>query len=218
MTAPETAEQQQGTPRFPARDIAVLAVSFPAMLFGIGVVAGASVAAVERWGDNSPWVLPIILGGLALALGSAWMLFRTLPRLLRADGPVSPRTSKARSMLYLSMAIGALLGAVISFGSFDADPRVMASGPVAPPVALFAIAVWIIAVPLVSWRWWRNIDEHEALAYKDGALAGIYAYSFIAPAWWMGWRGGFLPEPQEMVTFLIIIAVWGLVWVARRYG
>lgn len=218
MTATEGPTEREDRPGFAVRDIALVAVAAPVMLFSIGVVAGAIAGAVEKGGDHSPWLAPVILAALVLAGGALWLLIRTVPRLLKTDYPLSPRTGKARSMLYLSMAIGAVLGAVISFGSLGDDPRTLWSGPIAPGIALFAIAVWIIAVPLMSWRWWRNIDEHEALAYKDGALAGIYAYSFVAPSWWMGWRGGFLPEPQEMITFLVVIAVWGLVWAFRRYG
>jgi len=198
------------------RTLAFAALGLLLSLFGAGLVAGVAKAMLDGVVKHELRAGVAVGVGIGLLIAGALLLKGLLP--LVADKGGSPRTRKARSMLYLSMAIGAVLGAAISFGSLGEDPRSVWSGPVAPGVALFAIAVWIGAVPLLSWRWWRNIDEHEALAYKDGALAGMYAYSFVTPTWWMGWRGGFLPEPQGMATFLVVIAVWGLVWLARRYG
>lgn len=213
-TDPSAHPEDRDGPR--ARDIALIAIAGIGLVFGAGVIAGMVTAAVEKGGTPSFLFVVFAVAAIALVAGCVWAVVRTIPRLQGAV--VSPRTRRARSMLYLSMAVGAVIGLAMSLGALGNDPRELWAGPVSPVAAMFAIAVWVIAVPLLSWRWWRNIDEHEALAYKDGALAAMYTYSAIAPPWWVGWRGGFLPEPQEMVTFVIVLAVWGMVWLARRYG
>lgn len=199
-----------------ALQVILAGVAAMALVFGIGVVAGVLGAMAEDSVRSPAKALAGVGIGLAIVIGSAAYLWRTLPRLL--GGRVAPRIRQARGMLYLSGAVGLVLGAVIQLGVLgtpDADPW---SGPLPPAVAAFAIAVWLIAVPLLSWRWWRNIDEVEALAYKDGSLVAIYAYCAIAPSWWMGWRGGFLPAPDYMLTFVAVLTVWGVVWIARRFG
>lgn len=202
--------------------IAVVAIAGVALLFGAGVLAGVALAFADTGVRSPVKAAAAIAAGLALVGGSAAVLIRTLPKL--DPGEASPRTRRARTMLYVSMAIGGVLGAVLQIGALRSNPDggffplEAFSGPVSPAIAIFAIAVWLIAVPIVSIHWWRNVDEHEALAYKDGALAGIYAYSAIAPTWWMGWRGGFLPEPQEILIYAAVVTVWGLVWMQRRYA
>jgi hypothetical protein len=196
--------------------IALAVVAALAVLFGAGVVAGVGAAFADDAVRSPVKGMVGIAVGLAVMAGGGYVLWRALPRF--RSGIVSPRTRRARSILYLSMAVGGVLGAVLQFSTLGADPRDSITGPISPAVSAFAIAIWVIVVPLLSWRWWRNVDEHEALAYKDGALVAMYAYSAIAPTWWMAWRGGFLPEPQEMVIFMAVILVWGAVWMMRRFA
>ena len=199
----------------PAR-IALLAGAGIALLFGAGVLAGVTMAFVDDVVKSPGKAIAIAALGLVLVVGSLFVLRGVVPHML--GGGVSPRTKRARTMVYLSAAIGGVIGAVLQLGALrGGDPAAAVTGPIPPLVAAFVIAVWLIAVPLISLRWWRNVDEHEALAYKDGALAGVYAYSAIAPTWWIGWRGGFFPEPQEIVIYLAVVTVWGLVWMMRRY-
>jgi hypothetical protein len=187
-----------------------------ALIFGVGVVAGVLMAAVEGSVRSPAKATVGAAVGAALIAASAIYLWRTLPKLL--GGRVSPRTRQARSMIYLSAAIGLVLGTVMQFGMLGQPAADVWNGPMPPAIAALSIGVWLIAVPIVSWRWWRNIDEVEALAYKDGSLIGIYAYCAIAPTWWMGWRGGFFPEPDYMITFLVVLAAWGLTWTVRRFA
>src|SRR5690606_7876456 len=124
-------------------------------------------------------------GIVAVLVGASVLAFRAIMTL--RPGPASPRTIKARKMLYLSMALGGIIGVVLQLGDTSSDALI--EGPLPPAIAVFAIAALLIVLPWVSWNWWRNIDEHEAQSYKDGALVGIYTYSAITPVWWFGWRG-----------------------------
>ena len=133
----------------------------------------------------------------------------------------SPRVTRSRKLLTLSGLIGGVVGILLVLGSLATGaepPSMLSNHPIEGWIAIAIIAVWLVVVPPLTWQWHRSIDEHEASAYRDGTLAGMYAYCAIAPTWWLGWRGGFLPEPQEMITFLAVIFVWGVVWVVRRHG
>ena len=186
------------------------------LLFFGGVSVGVG-AAVAQKGEAKPLALGIALAALVLAALCGWMIYRLKP-FSAGDGPISPRVLKARRTIGLSAVVGAVLGMSLSLATLSAeDPWGMfGNAPVPPLVAALAIAVWLGVVPWLSWSWWRNIDEHEAAAYRFGALAAMYVYTFLMPTWWMGWRGGFLPEPQSMLIFAVVIAVWGAGWVSRR--
>lgn len=195
----------------------VVAVAGTGLVFAVGVVTGVIAGAVER-GAVKPLAAAALAASVLVAIACGWLVRRALPALY---AEASPRVSRARRLVTLSGAVGGVLGILMVLGSLwagDRPPEMFSNTPMPEWIALAGIAVWLVLVPPLTWAWHRSIDEHEAGAYRDGTLAGMYAYCAIAPTWWIGWRGGFLPEPQEMITFLIVIAVWGLVWVVRRYG
>lgn len=195
----------------------VVGVAGFALMISIGVITGVIAGSLER-GTIKPLAAAALIAAIAATVGAGLLLRRALPALYP---PASPRVARSRRLMTLSAVIGGALGMLLVLGSLAAGqepPSLFSNAPIAGGIALAAIAIWLVAMPPLTWRWHRSIDEHEATAYRDGTLAGIYVYCAIAPTWWLGWRGGFLPEPQEMITFLIVVAVWGLVWFARRYS
>ncbi len=83
--------------------------------------------------------------------------------------------------------------------------------------AILMAVMWGIAIPIISWRWHRVVDEHESRAYRDGALAAFYVVGFGAPVWWFLWRGGVLPPVQVEWVYGAMMATCGIVWVWRKY-
>jgi hypothetical protein len=174
--------------------ILVSALAGFGLLFAAGIATGVVAGSLER-GAMKPLAAAVMLGALALVAGCGWLLWRTLPGLY---AETSPRVTRSRRLLTVSAAVGGALGLLLTLGALatgQEPPDVFSNAPIAGWIALATIGVWLLVVP-----------------------AGIYAYCAIAPTWWFGWRGGFLPEPQEMVTFLIVVVVWGLVWLTRRYA
>lgn len=205
------------------RALGRLALAFAgltALLFSLGLIAGVTVGSIERGALRPLGVIAIIVA-LAIAVGAGMTLRRIAPSLMSKQN--SPRIGKARQMVILSGAVGGALGLVLALatlGSVQSPSdafNAFSSSPVPAWAAIVAIAVWLGLVPWLTLTWHRNIDEHEAQAYRDGALAGIYSYFEIAPTWWMAWRGGLVGEPQEMPIFLAVITVVGVVWAWRRY-
>jgi hypothetical protein len=130
--------------------------------------------------------------------------------------PVGPRTRRARHWMTFAFFLSLLLGAGLLFGSDRTHVGPLGDGPIDRTVAAALIAVWVVYF-LVSWLWWRNVDEHEAKAYNFGAVVAIHVYFFIVPAWWVAWRAGFVPEPQHMAMVLVTALVWSAGWFWRRY-
>ena len=186
------------------------------VLFSLGAIAGAAAAWIEspaNWGEATL----AIAGALAVGAFATLGLLRLKPWAGSGE-PVSPKTRKANNLLLLSAVIGAVLGAALSIGTISLDEpfALFSNSPMSPAVVIAALAVWLLIVPVISWQWHRSIDEHEAEAYKFGGIAALYLYVFLVPAWWFAWRGGFVPAPDTMVIYLLVIGVFTVGWFWRR--
>lgn len=182
-------------------------------IFAAGFLTGVTIAAIEDgfYGKTFLLLAAGVVLGLAAAF-TAWKLHKARPY-----EPVAPRIRKGSRIWLLSGLIGAVIGLVLSISTIGDDgPTMFTNGPVPPLAAAIGIAIWAAAVPLLSWSWLKNIDEHEMQANYVGAMAGMAVYMIAAPSWWLGWRGGFLPEPQTMVTFIAVSIVYCSVWAWRR--
>lgn len=185
------------------------------MITGLAMAAGMASAALKKH-----WTMELAIAALVMLAiaGLAGMVFRRLQR-ITDGGVVGTREKRARSMFSTSLVIGGGLGLLLAAGSIQIDdPLYLYSDkPIPAAIAALALAVWLVLVPLVSWRWWRNIDEHEVRAYSFGGMTALYAYFFITPAWWVAFRGGFVPEPQHMAIFLAVSVLWSIAWMWRRH-
>ena len=199
------------------KTVALSALLGVVLLASIGAVAGA----VAGWSESpSNWgeAMLAIAGAVTVGAFATVGLLRLKPWSGTGE-PVAPRTRKANNLLLLSGALGGLLGAALSISAISSGgpSGLFSNSPMAPAVVIPAIAIWLLIVPLISWQWHRNVDEHELDSYQFGGLAALYLYTFLAPAWWFAWRGGLVPAPDTMVSYLIVMGVWGVGWFWRRY-
>ena len=186
-------------------------------IFMIGLSAGFTMASLDNHGGIDAWRGLGIAALLGLAALCGWGAFALWP--VRRSEPLSRRTRKAQRWFNWSVALGAVLGLVLGLSFFDADdPFVLFGDDPLPfwPTAI-TVAVYLLFVPIMTWRWWINIDEHEADAYRFGALSAATLYLFVTPSWWLSWRGGFLPDPPHMLIFVAVTCVWLIGWAWRRY-
>lgn len=195
---------------------AKIALAATGLLFFLGLAAGLAGAMIQTL-EVKPAVAAIAAVSAALAALCGWQLYRLEP-FSAGEGPISPKVLRARRAIGMSVIVGVVLGLIMSIPTFTGDDPLGAfsNTPVPPWIAAAAIAVWLLVVPLLSLRWWRSIDEHEASAYRSGAVAGFYFYIFATPSWWMAWRGGFLPEPMPMLIFIVAMIIWGIGWMRGR--
>lgn len=183
------------------------------VVFVAGALAGLTAAAIEE--EFTPMALLIAAAILALGCGAAWAGWKLYTA--RAAEPEAPRVRTSRLMLILGGAMGAVFGLLMSAGA-DATGggSVFDNGPLPGWLAAFAIFGWTVGGSLLTFVWLRSIDEHEMQANNAGALAALCTYLLVEPTWWLGWRGGFLPEQQPMLTFLLVLTVYTAVWFWRR--
>lgn len=183
------------------------------LLFLAGVMTGFSYAAISD-GNFGLVFIAILAAMLLVFAGVAYAMWRFWPR--GSDEPVAPRVKSARNILIaavvISIPVGFLLG--LSDGGTNG---VFSNAPITPAIAIGLIASWLIPVPVLTWMWWRRVDEHEANAYRDGGFVAVHAYIFLAPAWWIASRARWVPAQDPMIVFLGVCIVWCCVSFARKY-
>jgi hypothetical protein len=183
------------------------------LIFIAGMIAGYTSVVIEHGAPrpiDAAMIGAMLLAG-ALVVYSMWRLW---PRGL--DEPVAPRVRSARRILIAALIVSLMLGVLL--GEADSNAGIfLSNAPVSHGLATLAIALWMILGPILTWLWWQKIDEHEADAYRDGAFIAGHAYMFIAPAWWMASRTGWLPAQDPMLVVLAVSVLWMVVWFVRRY-
>jgi hypothetical protein len=179
----------------------------------LGFMTGATVAAIEDGLSPARLVLPA--SGLLVAAAAGWSGWR-LHR-AQAGEPVAPRIRKSRRMLVIGGLLGAVMGLLLAVSADQVGSgSVFDNAPIAPTIAVLAIVAWAVGGSLLTVTWLRSIDEHEMQANNAGAMAGLCTYLLIEPSWWLGWRGGFLPAQQPMITLILVLTVYSTVWFWRR--
>lgn len=183
--------------------------------------AGIGVGVIAAWRDHGEFRSGVVIGlGLALLalMAGSWMVLSVRASLIL---PRSPRVRRARIALYLSLVVGAIVGAgghlfENRHGSGGAMGALFEAGPISRAFAIALIAGWAVAM-IVSIYWHMALDEIERAEYEFGAVLALYGYVTIAPAWWILWRGGMLPEPDGGVIFLAVCVIWCIGWAWRRW-
>ncbi len=193
---------------------ALVFVTFVAVIFGAGVVAGFTDAG---GGDRPDVLFGIYAVWVAVVGGLAFLAARSWSRLMKAPKEMLSRsTRRSRNVLYAALVVSAGLGALLSMAQPEGT-SIFTNGPLAVFPALVAIMVWTVGGSITTLMWWRMTDEHDRASYEAGANVAVHAYLFIAPSWWVATRAGLLPEQDPMVVMLIVAAIWSAVWFYRKY-
>lgn len=200
-------------------------------LAGLGIVMTLGAIAgflaehrADGGGDFSTaaTVILAVFGAIIVALSYA--ILRQARKLGASGERLTARERLNRNIMTASFAAGGVLGLVLAFSNmldgelgFE-EILLLSETPVPTWAALLLTFTWAIVMPIVGW-WWhtRAIDEQEASAYRDGAFVAGYAYLIGAPAWWMLWRGGVLPEPNGVIIFMTFACIWCAVWFWKKY-
>ena len=193
--------------------------------FGIIMTGGAIagfLAEMKSQGNN-----PLSQSGMiALAVftaiigGLAFTIWRNAQKIKLSADPLS-RREKLNNRILIGCGIFGGLVALILLISGDVsaqNPNILSSDPISPVVAIIlAIAIGVL-LPLLSWYWHAKVvDEQEEAAYRTGALIAIYAFWYIAPTWWLLWRGGILPAPDGIALYMMTTFIALFVWFWKKY-
>ena len=140
-----------------------------------GVLAGYLSVVIKHAHLNLVGAVSLVLSIGLIGLVS-YAMWRFWPR--AEPQPLAPRIRSARNLVILMVALSVPLGILLG-ATGDGPGMLFSNGPISPAVAAVAIVTWTVIAPLITWLWWRKIDEHEADAYRDGALVAAHAYFFI---------------------------------------
>ncbi|MEM1195549.1 MAG: hypothetical protein AAGH57_05550 [Pseudomonadota bacterium] len=150
--------------------------------------------------------------GLPISLIGSYFLWRWMPDFTMGE----PQTPRGKRVRWILIGCG-VLGGLSSVPLIDLDQGgtlLFGNGPVPPLSALITGAMWTLIMPVFMIGYRLNSDEVTREANNFGFSVGFQAFAYIAPLWWLGWRGGFLPQPDVMVLFLggLVVATIAHLW------
>jgi hypothetical protein len=164
--------------------------------------------------DQSSGDLWAALIAAPLTLVAGWYLVKTAPDFTMGE-PHTPRGNRARWLLIALV----IVGIATSIPILTADPELKgrapwSNSPLPFVPAMIACAIWGIALPILTLLGRKTADEHTLAGHDFGMMVGGQVFTLVAPVWWMGWRGGFFPEPDVMILFVFVLV---LTWTANMW-
>ena len=174
----------------------------------------------EIAGSNGRRVLWMIVATFGIIMtGGAIAGF--LAEKIKLSGDPLSRREKLNNRILIGCGIFGGLVALILLISGDVsaqNPNILSSDPISPVVAIILAIASGVLLPLLSWYWHAKVvDEQEEAAYRTGALIAIYAFWYIAPTWWLLWRGGILPAPDGIALYMMTTFIALFVWFWKKY-
>lgn len=187
----------------------------------LGVITGFLSAHMEAGGSTLNMTDYAILAAfIGVTLLLAFAIWKLLQQIKSIGEKASRREKTYNRFLIGSFLFGGGAGIALALtGSFDAnETSLFATGAMSPMLAIIMAASIGLIMPAVTFYWHKNVvDEQEEAAYRFGALIAMYAFWFIAPVWWLLWRGGMLPEIDGIALYFITIFVTLIVWFWKKY-
>ena len=187
----------------------------------LGAITGfLSVHMAEGGGPLNLAGYAILAALISVTLVLAFAIWRLFRQMKRSDQKVPQREKVYNRFLIGSFLFGGVTGLVLALtGSFDETEAGLISNDAMSPMLAIIMSVAIgVFMPAVTFYWHKNlVDEQEEAAYRFGALIAMYAFWFIAPVWWLLWRGGMLPEIDRIALYFITIFVALIVWFWKKY-
>jgi hypothetical protein len=196
------------------------------LLAGIGALFFAGTAfgflAAHDWrSELGPLPVAITVSLAAIALLCVWQLLKGLVMLSRKPREeLAPSVRTTNRLTAVSCLLGGAFAAILAIGEMQIGGsdslHIFSSAPIPAWAAISLIAITLTAIPWLTLAWHRVVDEYEWQAYRDGALAAVYAYSALSLCWWLAWRAGLLPAVDGVAVFFVTYAAWCGVWLWRR--
>ncbi|MES2989559.1 MAG: hypothetical protein V4808_16815 [Pseudomonadota bacterium] len=130
------------------------------------------------------------------------------------EGP-GERAEKARQRRFSLiwggfMVLGGMIGALLVALGPDR------AGTIPAALAIAAAALFVIAIPLGSWYFLRDVDEVEQRTNMVASIWGLNAYVMLYPAWYILWKGQLVREPDHEILFITTMIVLSLVYFWKK--
>lgn len=175
---------------------------------GLTLLLGGIAAAAISIAKYESAMVAMTLSVAAALIGLAMIVatFRKWPTLTEGD-PVTPRTRRYAWAMIALIAFSILVSTFfIRPGEGSISTELYSNGPLPTNIALGAAALWVLGLPVLSALTRRNMDEVERGHLVLGESIGFRFFTIAAPAWWLGFRGGVLPQPDVMLIFVAVLA------------
>ncbi|WP_411290275.1 hypothetical protein [Sphingorhabdus sp.] len=204
------------------RQILWMMLSTLGIMATIGAVIGYLAAHQAEGGgplDTATIVTVTVLTAIIAAL--CLVIWRGRHRIKNSGFRETSRDKMNVRMTWGSGIFGGLIALALIAGDIMGanDGNIFGSGALPPTLAIILSVAIGIVLPAVTYYWHKRvIDEQEEAAYRTGALIAIYAFWFIAPVWWLLWRGGMLPAPDGVALYLMTTFVALIVWFWKKYS
>jgi uncharacterized membrane protein YidH (DUF202 family) len=187
----------------------------------LGAITGFLSAHMEEDGSAlNTTDYAILAAFISVTLVLAFAIWRLFRQMKRSDQKVPQREKVYNRFLIGSFLFGGVTGLILAMtGSFDETEAGLISNDAMSPMLAIILSIALgVIVPAITFYWHKNVvDEQEEAAYRLGALIAMYAFWFIAPVWWLLWRGGMLPEIDGIALYFITIFVALIVWFWKKY-
>ena len=102
-------------------------------------------------------------------------------------------------------AVGGIGGGIV--GAQQSDHLFDLSHPWPPMLCLALVAAFLLAVAVGTMLMRRQIDEVERMTKLRATHAGAYVLLVGYPIWFLLWKGGFVPEPQHVAIYAVVMLV-----------
>ena len=187
----------------------------------LGVITGFLSQHNAQGGGTLNFAGVAVLGAIAAAsLILAFVIWKLFQQGKQRGEKVPRREKVYNRFLVGCFLLGGVTGLALSLtGSFDAtETSLMSNAAMSPVLAIIlSIAIGVIA-PAITLYWHKHVvDEQEEAAYRFGALIAMYAFWFIAPVWWLLWRGGMLQEINGITLYFMTCFAATAVWFWKKY-
>jgi uncharacterized membrane protein YidH (DUF202 family) len=187
----------------------------------LGAITGFLSAHMEEGGGPLNIAgYTILTAFISVTLALAFAIWRLFRQMKRSDQKVPQREKVYNRFLIGSFLFGGVTGLILAMtGSFDETEAGLISNDAMSPMLAIILSIALgVIVPAITFYWHKNlVDEQEEAAYRFGALIAMYAFWFIAPVWWLLWRGGMLPEIDGIALYFITIFMALIVWFWKKY-
>lgn len=185
-----------------------------AVIFLAGVFAGHLSVVIEHGGPSliDAVILCCIIGLIAMVVYGGWRFWPG-----SSGEPVAKSTRKATRILYAMCGLGVIMGFAFAIGDDSGSLALFSNGAIGSGTAALAILGWAVVVPVMTWIWWRTVDEHETAVYAESGLIAAHVYLIGVPTWWLATRAGWLPAQEPMIVWLVVATMWSIIWLYRRY-
>jgi hypothetical protein len=189
------------------------------LIFCTGIIAGILSEHNEDGGGPMSLLLIGILILIATIMAAlTYGIYAVMKRQVTGADGMTKREKKMRLIFSVLFGAGVLIGIALTIADEQGgNGTAFSNGPLPMTFAIILAIIIGIILPIMLWFWHKNIDEQEASAYRDGAVAGIYAYGIGMPVWWVLWRGGITPMPDGTSIYFATMTVWGGVWFWKKY-